>query len=400
MFAAKITTVLATSISGLCLGIIVNESTKSPLLTSFAMFAPSLANMLGATSLMSLADSSSPRALATILQLGCAACVGAQALPLPIWMRFLLLTLSGLLMAILSGLQFGVVARTVEKHKYAMARSLLNLSNGAMQICGYALGGVLIHVVSQTQIFLSLGLLMALAAGIIFWGIIPTNISTTLKSGRTKRSVFAETKANNKWAVLDPKIRILLLALWIPNGIIVGAESLFISYAHEKAGYLLAAGAVGMLCGDLVIGRYLRSDTRNRINVYQRVLLAAPYLLFCFVLPWTLAAPLVLIASLGFSASLGLQERLVALTPEDRVGHVQGLESSGRVSAQGVFALAAGGTAEVLGAGYTISVFGALSLLVTALLVPRLTKLQGSSHQVPLRPNSPSVKRNNQDNEH
>lgn len=379
LFGTQVTNVLATSISGLYLGTVVNAATGSTFLTSFAMFAPSLANLLGAASLMSLADTSSPRALMTALQLLSAICMGAQALPLPLWMRFVLLIFSGLLAAISGGLLLGLVATSVGRNNYAMARSLLNLTNGAMQICGFAFGGVLIQILAPPPMFVGLGILMSLGACIVLWGIAPTPRSGTQTDKAHRSTGFATTLAVNKWALRHPHVRVLLLALWVPNGIVVGAESLFIPYAHDNAGYLLAAGAVGMLFGDLVVGRWLRSDTRNRINLYQRVLLAAPYLIFFIELPWTIAALLVLIASLGFSASLGLQERLVAYIPQDRIGQIQGLESSGRLAAQGIFALAAGGTAELLGAGYTITVFGALSLLVTATLMSRLAQRSDSA---------------------
>ncbi|WP_397458492.1 MFS transporter [Pseudomonas asplenii] len=382
LFATQVTNVLATSVSGLYLGTLVNAATGSTFLTSFAMFAPSLANLLGAASLMSLADTSSPRALMTALQLMSALCMGAQALPLPIWARFMLLIFSGLLAAISGGLQLGLVATSVERQHYAMARSLLNLTNGAVQICGFAFGGMLIQIVDSSWMFTALGLLMMLGTCIVLWGIGSNARPHARSTGASRSTGFAATLAVNQWALRHTDIRVLLLALWVPNGIIVGAESLFIPYAHGNAGYLLAAGAVGMLFGDLVVGRWLCAETRNKINIYQRVLLAAPYLVFFLELPWILAALLVLIASLGFSASLGLQERLVALTPQDRVGQVQGLESSGRLAAQGFFALAAGGTAEVLGVGLTMTIFAVLSLGVTATLMSRLAQQPQTSEML------------------
>lgn len=87
------------------------------------------------------------------------------------------------------------------------------------------------------------------------------------------------------------------------------------------------------------------------------------------MVPWQVATILAFVASLGFSASLGLQERLVSRSPENNIGQIQGLESSGRVAAQGVFALGAGGVAELTGAGTAIAMMAAATLLVTLLLV-------------------------------
>jgi predicted MFS family arabinose efflux permease len=373
LFATQVTTVLATSISGLYLGTLVNAATGSAFLTSFAMFAPALANLLGAASLMSLADTSSPRGLMTALQVASALTIAAQALPIPLWMRFGLLILCGFLIAISSGLRLGLVVKTVASEHYTLARSLLNLTNGAVQICGFAFGGLFLQIIEPSPMFIALGVIMASGAVAIQWGIRspdPDRVATPAGAFSGSKGV-GTTHAVNKWAFGNPPIRSLLFALWVPNGIVVGVESLFIPYAHGNAGYLLAAGAIGMLCGDLFVGRCVNAQTRAKINAYQRLLMAAPYLLFCLELNWMFAALLVLLASLGFSASLGLQEQMVALTPTDRLGQIQGLESAGRLAAQAIFALAAGATADVLGAGYTMSMFGALSLLVTLVLISR-----------------------------
>lgn len=375
LFFTQVATVLATSVTGLYLGTIVNDATGSPLLTSFAIFAPSLANIIGAAGFMSVADSGSPKRYMCWLQGAVAVCVAIQAFELPIWMRFVLLTAGGFATSISAGLRLGLISRTVGTDGYATARSLLNLTNGTMQVLGFAFGAVLIQVVPAETTFLVLGALLALGALLVLIGV-QSRPAVPADSGLAG---FARTRAVNAWAFRTPKVRTLLLMLWIPNGIVVGGESLFIPYAGENAGYLLSAGAAGMLLGDLAVGRLLSKRIRHLINIPQRLLLAAPYLLFFIEIPWAPAAVLVFTASLGFSASLGLQERLIAVTPEERAGQVQGLESSGRVAAQGVFALLAGATAEVLDPGFTISLFAALSLVITATLTLILRRHNGEN---------------------
>ena len=61
-------------------------------------------------------------------------------------------------------------------------------------------------------------------------------------------------------------------------------------------------------------------------------------------LPIAVAA--VMLASIGYSASLLLQHRLMALTPDDLSGHALGLHSSGMLAMQGVGAAIAGVVAE------------------------------------------------------
>ena len=56
------------------------------------------------------------------------------------------------------------------------------------------------------------------------------------------------------------------------------------------------------------------------------------------------------VASVGYCASLPLQERLVTRTAADIRGQVLGLHGLGMMSMQGVGALLAGGVATLLGA--------------------------------------------------
>ena len=79
----------------------------------------------------------------------------------------------------------------------------------------------------------------------------------------------------------------------LPNGLVVGCEALFVPYAGERAGWLLAAGAIGMMTGDLVVGRFLTAAARRRTSTPLRLLLAAPFLVFAFDPGIPLAAVLV-----------------------------------------------------------------------------------------------------------
>ncbi len=134
----------------------------------------------------------------------------------------------------------------------------------------------------------------------------------------------------------DPH-RPLLLALTIPNGLIVGCEALFVPYAGASAGWLLAAGAAGMMTGDLVVGRFL-----TRINAaIARTMRSGsswPYRSSAslFDLPLAILCVSIALGSSGYAASLAQQEVLVDLTPAELRGQVLGLESALRMTTFGV----------------------------------------------------------------
>jgi predicted MFS family arabinose efflux permease len=134
------------------------------------------------------------------------------------------------------------------------------------------------------------------------------------------------------------------------------------------------AGALGMLTGDALAGRWLTPALRRALITPARLLLAAPYLLFAFEPHAGPAAVLVAVASVGFAAGLMLQEQLMRLTPPDTRGQALGLHSAGMLTMQGLSALLAGLLAEVLPAHDVMALLALASLLITVGLIPALRR--------------------------
>ncbi|MDN3297555.1 MFS transporter [Streptomyces ficellus] len=359
--------VAAQTVSGLALSTLVHRATGSALLSALAMFGPALAQVVGATTLLSAADRLPPRAATAALALLFGAGTALQAVPgLPVWAVFAVLLFLGVPAAVGGGVRYGLLNEIVAKDGYLLGRSLLNMSVGVTQICGFALGGVLISLLSPRGALLAGAALYAAAAATARFGL---TRRPPRASGRA--SVATTWRGNARLWSAGPR-RYVYLALWVPNGLIVGCESLFVPYAPEAAGPLFAFAALGMLGGDILAGRFLPRRWRPRLAVPLLWLLAAPYLLFALrpALPAALAA--VTLASLGYSASLLLQERLMALTPDELSGHALGLHSSGMLTMQGVGAALAGAVAEFTSPSTAIAVMAAVSLLVTSVLAPGL----------------------------
>ncbi|MGO4758264.1 MFS transporter, partial [Streptomyces sp. 2MCAF27] len=143
-------------------------------------------------------------------------------------------------------------------------------------------------------------------------------------------------------------------------------------YAPRNAGLLLACAALGMLIGDTLTGRFVPPRWRERLGAPLRLLLAAPYLVFALHPALPLAVAAVTLASVGYAASLLLQERLMALTPEELSGHALGLHSSGMLTMQGVGATLAGAVAQHTSPATAMAVIAAASVAVTLALAPGL----------------------------
>jgi MFS family permease len=379
LFAAGSMQVAASTVTGLALGTLVYAATRSPLLSALSMFGASFAQLIGAAALLSAADRLPPRAAMTAMALAFALSTVVLAVPgLPLWALFAVILGQGLVASVGGGVRYGLLSEILPAEGYLLGRSMLNMSTGAMQVCGFAAGGVLVTVLSPRGTLLG-GAALYLAAAVIAW----SGLGSRPPRAAGRPSV-AETWRNNARLWSRPARRYVYLAMWVPNGLIVGCESLFVPYAPRHAGLLFAFAAFGMLIGDTLTGRFVPQVWRARLGAPLRLLLAAPYLIFVLHPALPLAVAVVVLASIGYSATLLLQERLMALTPGDMHGQALGLHSSGMLAMQGVGATLAGTVAQHSSPAIAMTVMAAASVTVTLLLGPALRPVR--VEELPLEP--------------
>jgi len=367
LFLTSSVQVAASTMTGLALGTLVYAATRSPLLSALSIFGPSLAQMIGATALLSAADRLPPRAAMTGVALVFGLGTAAQAIPgLPVWAIFAILAGLGTIASIGGGVRYGLLNEILPRQGYLLGRSVLNMSVGITQICGFAVGGVLIATLSARGALLAGAGAYLAAAAIARFGL---SHRPPRAAGRPS---ITQTWLNNAQLWSYAPRRYVYLALWVPNGLIVGCESLFVPYAPRHAGLLFASAALGMLAGDTLAGRFIPARWRERLSAPLRLLLAAPYLVFALHPELPVAVAAVVLASVGYSASLLLQQRLMALTPDGLSGHALGLASSGTLTMQGAGAALAGAVAGLTSPGAAMAVMAVMSVSVTLILAPGL----------------------------
>ncbi|WP_411111139.1 MFS transporter [Streptomyces sp. c-19] len=353
----------AQTVAGLGLATLVFRTTGSPLLSALAMFGPSLAQLLGATTLLSAADRLPPRATIAGMGLFFALATAVLAIPaLPTWAVFVILFAEGLVASLGGGVRYGLLNEILPRENYLLGRSVMNMSVGAFQIGGFATGGVLIALLSPRGAVL-------VGAGLYLAAALLARVGLGARPPRAKgRASVAETWRTNRRLWSSPARRRCYLALWVPNGLVVGCESLFVPYDPERAGLLFACGALGMLAGDTVIGRFVPARLRGRIRFPLQALLAAPFLVFALDPALPLALLAVTVSAVGYGASLLHQERLMTLVPEELSGHALGLHSSGMLALQGVSAALAGTLAQYTSPRTGMVLLALASLTVTLAL--------------------------------
>ncbi|WP_045556157.1 MFS transporter [Streptomyces sp. FxanaA7] len=363
LFVSSSLQVAASTIGGLALGTSVYEATGSPLLSALSMFGPSLAQVVGATTLLSAADRLPPRATLTGLAVVFATSTAVLSLPaLPLWTVFAVIAAQGLVASLGGGVRWGLLNEILPGEGYPLGRSLFNMLHGLTQIAGYATGGALVALLSPAVTLLVSAALYAAAA-------LCTALGLSRRAPRAAgRPSVTETWRTNALLWSSAPRRRLLLGLWIPNGLVVGCESLFVAYAPDRAGLLFACAALGMLVGDVTVGRLLPPRTRDRMATPLLLLLATPYLLFALHPPTLVAATCATLASVGFGASLVQQRHLLTLTPPELTGHALGLHSAGMLTWQGLSATLAGSLAQLTTPATAMTLLAAASATATLTL--------------------------------
>jgi MFS family permease len=381
LFAASSLQVAGSTVSALALGTLVYTATRSPLLAALGMFGSSFAQLAGAMALLSAADRLPPRAALTALGLVFGLSTLALAVPgLPLGAVFAIVLGQGLVASVGGGVRYGLLSELLPPEGYLLGRSVLNMSAGTSQICGFAAGGLLVATLSPRGTLVA-GAALYLAAALV------TRTGLDPRPARAAgRPSVAETWRSNVRLWSGPSRRAVYLALWVPNGLIVGCESLFVPYAPRRAGLFFAVAAFGMLMGDTLAGRFTPDRWRSRLGASLRLLLAVPYLIFILRPAPPIALTAVLVASVGYAAALPLQERLMALTPADLHGQALGLHSSGTLAMQGVGAALAGAVAQHTSPAAAMTVMAAASVAVTLALGPRLAEDDGKPRASVRRP--------------
>jgi MFS family permease len=373
LFTTTSLNVAAGSVASLAIGTLVYSETGSPLLSAFVMFGGPLLRLATSWFLLSLADLWRPRSAMMFAAGVMAAGNAAQAIPgLPITVRLVILVVPWILLSATGGSMIALVSEVVPEGSFVFARATINIAVGVMQIVGFGLGGLLLLDLTVSQLLLG-----AAAAGVVALALVRLGIGD--HPPRATGPAVRRSRAVNRLLLGSPVLRPVYLALWVPNGLVVGCEALIVPFAGSGAGFLFAATAVGMLLGDVLMGRVVPPEWRDRLIEPARFLLALPWLFFLLQPGLVLACALAAVASVGYCASLPLQERLVSRTAPDIRGQVFGLHSLGMMSMQGAGALLAGGVATLLGAdahaaGLAIGVMAIASLIVTCTLVPGLRR--------------------------
>jgi MFS family permease len=351
----------------LALSTLLYAATGSTLLAAFGFVAGFLPQAFGAMTLLSLADRVPPRAFLAGWDTVRAVVTAVLASGvLPVWSMLALVIAVGTVDAVTAAIRSALLAEVLTGDDFILGRSVFNLSAGGMQIVGFAAGGTVLAMIGPRQALLTAAILALFAAATHRFGLRMRSPTAT------GRATVRATWRGNRRLLADPLIRTILITQWVPNGLVVGAEAMAVPYAGHKAGLMFTGAAIGMMSGDLVVGRFVPARYRERLVVPLYALLTVPYLAFLLRPGVLVGTALVAVASVGFATHLGLQQRLLAVLPIDLRGQGFGLAGSGMMTTQALGAATVGGLAQFAGPAVAMAAAAGTALLALAAITPAL----------------------------
>ncbi|MBX6749041.1 MAG: MFS transporter [Micromonosporaceae bacterium] len=366
VFGSRTLSISANTLRMYALSVLVFEQTGSALLTALAFGIGFVPQVIGGTLLGALADRLRPRGLIVAGFLLDGAVAAALALAsLPVAASLGLVAVAATLTPIFQGASTRVVAESLTGDAYVLGRSLFNVASAGAQLVGLAVGALAVAQLGPTQALLVTAACQLAAAGWARLGL-PRLAALPRVDGAAVGQSWSVTV--RLWR--DGTVRSLLLVQWLPSACVTGAEALFVPYAAQRgfpagsAGLLMASVPVGMLLGNVVVGRLVPPPTRERLVAPLLVLLGAPVVGFALPVPLWLTAGLAFLAGVGFSYGLGLQRVFLdALDPQVR-GQAFALQFTGMMTLQGVAPLVTGALAEVAPVALAMAVAGLATVVI------------------------------------
>nr|WP_145492796.1 MULTISPECIES: MFS transporter [Streptomyces] len=369
LFTTRAVAITADSLRITTFSVLVFTATGSALFSALAFGISFLPQLFGSLLLGSLADRLPPRALiAGGYALECAAAALLALVRMPIAASLGAVALIALATPLFSGASSRLVARWLQGDAYVLGRSLNNIASSGAQLFGLALGGAAVAVLGAHRalaVSAALHLGCALAVRLRLPRLEPDVTGGARGDGGAVRASLRGAGL----LLRGRTVRRLMLAQWLPSAFVAGAEGLIVAYAggrHFAPGWyavLMGCLPVGMLTGDLLVGRLLRPPTRERLVVPLVALMGLPLIGFAAEPGVGVSCALLLLTGSGFAYGLGLQRPFLDVLPGDGQGQAFGLLGSGNMTLQGVGPACFGSVAEGIGTGGAIALAGGAAVL-------------------------------------
>lgn len=367
LFLTRSLAIGADTLRILALSVLVFDRTGSPLLTAVTFGIGFVPQVVGGTLFGALADRLRPRRLIVagyLLEAVVAAALGL--LLLPVGVSLALVAAIATLTPVFGGASNRLIAEALTGDVYVLGRSLSTVASGGAQLVGLAAGGAAVASLGpQRALLISAGCHLMVATWVRLR--LPSYPRPTAASGSAVRQNSA---VRQSWSVTgtllrDREVRTLLLVQWLPPMFITGAEALVVPYVADRgippaaAGLVLACAPVGMVVSNLVMGRLVQPETRERLVAPVILALGLPLALLAAPVPLPVIGLVLLLAGATFCYSLGVQRAFLTAVPPEFRGQGFALLTTGLMTLQGVGPVLTGVAAQLVSTGAAMAFAGA-----------------------------------------
>ncbi|MEV6456805.1 MFS transporter [Streptomyces anulatus] len=373
LFSTRAVAITADALRITTFSVLVFSSTGSALLSAVAFGIGFIPQLFGSLLLGSLADRLPPRALITGgYALTCATALLLALVRMPVAASLGVVALVSLATPLFHGASSRLVAQSLEGDAYVLGRSLNNIASAGAQLTGLALGGAAVAALGPRRALAVSAVLYlgcALAIRIRLPQLRPGEFGGPPGSAGGDGGAVRASLRGAGLLLRGRTVRRLMLAQWLPVALVAGAEGIIVAYAGERRlapgwyAVLMGCLPVGMLVGDLLVGRFLRPPTRERLVVPLVALAGLPLIGFAAEPGVGVSSCLLLLSGLGYAYGLGLQRPFLDALPRDGQGQAFGLLGSGSMTLQGVGPVCLGAVAAVIGTGGAIALAGGAAVL-------------------------------------
>jgi len=379
LFVAHVASMLGNIVADVALTVLVYQRTRSPALAAATMSLSFLPYLLGGTLLSSAAARWRTRRTLIVCDLASTGIVAAMSLVrLPIVALLALVFALGLIAPVFGGVRAATLAQVLPPGApYVLGRSVLRLVAQGAQVSGFAIGGLLLIVVSPRG-----ALLIDAGSFVLSALILRTGTRERYPTSDRELSVVHESMRNLREVFALPRLRRAMLLEWLLPTCAVAPEALAAPYvAHlglpaQAVGFWLTAIPIGTVIADVVAARLLSRRLQRAVALPAMALTCLPLLGFLARPAFGVAFVLLIAVGLGSAYAVVIDREIIDAAPTSLRGAALSISGAGLMFFQGAGYGLWGLVAEAWSPAAVIVLAGSVALIVVAtwrLTAPRVT---------------------------